>query len=376
MQGCLRGLRSWARSPEMRLVSAIRTNAAAAMLGVSPNTLRNWERRFGYPAPRRTEGGHRQFELAEIETLCSAFERTQDVATAIAIARDRGADPPGEVHLRAALAAFCCERADRVLEESLAVRTLERTVELVLLAAVGQLAAAAQAETRAEAAEGAAGGARERPDPGRRSPEYCFGWRHATAWLAAAGRLAPPAHQPHGVLIFDGTEPLDLDALHVQALELFLRRAGVRVLTLPTDLHPTRLGNALRALRPRAIVLGGPCGSLDAVGRLIYTTRQSTGEAEVLDFRGALPDTGASTVGRLPGLPATAARAICAKLAAPPAPSTDERGAVRTGDAQARLFVRDARAPSRRAGARASAGIEADDGIAAVASGARATVAG
>jgi len=37
-------------------MGAIRTNAAAAMLGVSPNTLRSWERRFGYPEPRRTAG--------------------------------------------------------------------------------------------------------------------------------------------------------------------------------------------------------------------------------------------------------------------------------------------------------------------------------
>ena len=45
---------------------SIRTNAAAAMLGVSPNTLRSWERRFGFPEPRRTAGGHRQFDLAEM----------------------------------------------------------------------------------------------------------------------------------------------------------------------------------------------------------------------------------------------------------------------------------------------------------------------
>ena len=52
-------------------MGAIRTNAAAAMLGVSPSTLRSWERRFGYPEPRRTAGGHRQFDLNEIEALRS-----------------------------------------------------------------------------------------------------------------------------------------------------------------------------------------------------------------------------------------------------------------------------------------------------------------
>lgn len=365
-------------------VSAIRTNAAAAILGVSPNTLRNWERRFGYPAPRRTDGGHRQFELGEIEALRGAFEQTQDIATAIAIARDRGADPPGEVHLRSAFAAFDAERADRVLEESLAVRSLERTVELVLLAAVGQLAAPTparaggeRAPTPARGAPGARAAAGP-ADPGdahaERSPEYCFGWRYATGWLAAAGRLAPVATQPHGALIFDATGAFALDALHVQALELFLRRASVRVLALPTDLQPTRLGNALRALRPRVIVLGGPCAALDLLGRLIYTTRRLTGDTRVLDFRGALPDTGASTVGRLPARPAAATQSICAALAdAPREGATADEGPALAGG---RLFVRDRRlARAARARAGATVGPHAGATVA-IASGDGATVAG
>ena len=36
-------------------MSVLRTHAAAAMLGVSPNTLRSWERRFGYPTPQRPQ---------------------------------------------------------------------------------------------------------------------------------------------------------------------------------------------------------------------------------------------------------------------------------------------------------------------------------
>lgn len=60
-------------------MGCIRTNAAAAMLGVSANTLRSWERRFGFPEPRRTAGGHRQFDLSQIEALRSAFEDRKSV---------------------------------------------------------------------------------------------------------------------------------------------------------------------------------------------------------------------------------------------------------------------------------------------------------
>ena len=151
-------------------MGAIRTNAAAAMLGVSPNTLRSWERRFGYPEPRRTAGGHRQFDLNEIEALRSAFEETHNISSAVALARERGAGPATPSRLRSAFARFDEVDADRVLEESLAVRSVERTVEEVLLPGV---------ESLDPEGEGA-------------TAEYGFAWRWATGWLSAATRVAPP----------------------------------------------------------------------------------------------------------------------------------------------------------------------------------------
>jgi DNA-binding transcriptional MerR regulator len=264
-------------------MSAIRTNAAAALLGVSPNTLRSWESRFGYPTPRRTEGGHRQYDLVEIEVLRQAFQETRDISSAISMVRERGEGPSTPARLLSALSMFDAEKADRLMEESLAVRSVERTVESVLLAAVQRMAASDER-------------AREHSDVLASSPEYCFAWRYATGWLAAAQRVAPPSTREHGVLIFDASRTLDMDALYVQALELFTRRAGLRVLVLPVELDSMRVGNALRALRPTAMVLGGKGSSLEAIGRLVYAARQYAGELEVLDYRGALPDTGASTV--------------------------------------------------------------------------------
>ena len=68
-------------------MSGIRTNAAAELLGVSPNTLRSWERRFGYPKPRRTSGGHLQYELVELEALRRALMETHNISSAIEVAR-------------------------------------------------------------------------------------------------------------------------------------------------------------------------------------------------------------------------------------------------------------------------------------------------
>lgn len=97
-------------------MSTIRTNAAASMLGVSANTLRSWERRYGHPLPRRTDGGHRIFELSEIEALREALCQTGDAGAAIAIARERGEGPSSPQRLRLAFAGFNEQRADRLLE--------------------------------------------------------------------------------------------------------------------------------------------------------------------------------------------------------------------------------------------------------------------
>jgi DNA-binding transcriptional MerR regulator len=285
-------------------VSAIRTNAAAALLGVSPNTLRSWESRFGYPMPSRTEGGHRQFDLAEIEALRQAFAETGDISCAISLVRERGEGPSTPARLRSAFTAFSEEKADRLMEESLAVRSVERTVESVLLPAVQALSPAE--EDREQQSEMLAD-----------SPEYCFAWRYATGWLAATQRVAPPATRDQGVLIFDASRSLDMDALYVQALELFVRRGGLRVLTLPVDLDSTRIGSALRALSPSALVLGGHCSTREAIGRVVYATRQSAGELQVLNYRGALPNTGASTVASIGPGPTEAVRMLHVRLANP-----------------------------------------------------------
>jgi DNA-binding transcriptional MerR regulator len=282
---------------------AIRTNAAGAMLGISPSTLRSWERRYGFPRPQRSPGGHRQYSLAEIEALRQALHETHNASSAVALALERGAAPSSSPLLAGAYAAFDEDRANRVLEESLSIRSLERRIEELLLGAVESLSKS------------------------DRSPEYEFAWRHATGWLSAVKRLSPPASRPAGVLIFDSGAPGDLDALHAQALEVVLRRAGLRTLSLTATIEPNRLGRALRALAPRAVVLAGKGTTLESIGRLVYAVRSTAGETAVFDYRGAVPDTGASTVYRLGAAPLEARDRLLERLTAttpavePPAPA-------------------------------------------------------
>jgi hypothetical protein len=273
------------------MAAVIRTNAAAAMLGVSSNTLRSWERRFGFPKPARTSGGHRQFDLGEIEALRTAFDETQNVSSAVAIAQERGAGPASPARLRSAFSRYDEVEADRVLGESLTVRSVERTIEEVLLPGV------------------------EATGSGPACPEYAFAWRLATSWMCATARLSPPASRSEAVVVFDASAPQSLDALHAQALELVLRRSGLRALTLRAELDQARLTHALTAVDPRAVVFAGEGAELDALSRLVYAARRVAGDRSVIfNYRGALPDSGASTVPALVDSPMAARDQLLAGL--------------------------------------------------------------
>lgn len=265
-------------------MSGIRTNAAAELLGVSPNTLRSWERRFGYPQPRRTQGGHRQYDLTELEALRRALQETHNISSAIEVARQRGEGPSSPLRLLDAFDHFDEASADRVMEESLAVRSVERSVEEVLLPSV-------------ELAQGREG----------REAEHELACRWGTGWLHAARRVVAPPSRQQGVLLFDSSKKLDVETLHVQALELSLRRAGFRTLLLAFDLPPERIVRAMRALDPTAFVFCGGEATLEVVGRLVYTVRQVGSAGPVFEYRESMPVTGDHAI---PSLGATPSEAV------------------------------------------------------------------
>jgi DNA-binding transcriptional MerR regulator len=245
-------------------VSGIRTSAAAELLGVSPSTLRTWERRLGYPQPNRTPGNHRQYELSEIEALREALTQTGSISAAVEIAQRRGRGPTSPARLLSAFDRFDEAAADRELEESLAVRSLERSVEEILLPALDQAA--------------------HRPENAAELEHAC---RWATGWLHSARRLTPPAARSEGVLLLDSGSPLGVEAVYVQALELFLRRAGLRVLLLSADLAESRFLNAMRALLPIAVVLCGAGARLDVVGAPLRRILAEPGGARLYGYRTA-----------------------------------------------------------------------------------------
>jgi MerR family transcriptional regulator, light-induced transcriptional regulator len=246
----------------MLRMPGIRTNAAAEVLGVSPNTLRSWERRYGYPVPRRTPGNHRNYELIELQTLRDALGETGNISSAIELARQRQEAPASGGNLFAALEGFDEDAANRAVEQSLAIRPLERTVEELLLPAIDELAA----------------------DP-EREAELEFAARWASGWLHGARRLASTASRPAGILLLDSSRGSDAETVHAQALDLALRRAGFRVLMLSDELAEERMERALGALDPTAIVLCGPGADTPSAVQLVRKIREAGFDAPLYGFR-------------------------------------------------------------------------------------------
>lgn len=250
-------------------MSGIRTMSAAELLGVSPRALRDWERRYGYPKPRRTPAGHREYDLSELEPLRQALMEAHSVSSAIELARQRGNWPSSPARLLEAFGHFDEDSADRVMEESLTFRSVERSVEEVLLPSLVMVTDRVQWEAETQ-----------------------FALRWATGWLFAARRAAPPADSSHAVVLLDSSTRLSVESLRVQGFELGLRRASLHTILLGCDLSPGRMTGAIRKVDPMALVIcGGEAGD-GTVGRVVRAVRQADCEAPLYELGGSPPEPG------------------------------------------------------------------------------------
>lgn len=239
---------------------SLKTREAAALLNISPNTLRTWERKYGYPKPLRSPGRHRAYTYAEIAALRDALGRGLSVQSAISAVREElGADTEALV---LALDSFSPADADRAMEASLALRSLERSVDEVLLPALDEI----------------------RRRDGRASARWATSLRWGVEWLCRAQRLSRPAGPGPGVLIGDACGGgLAAARASVHALELFCRRDGLRVLVLPVEAHG-RLAEALAAVEPLCVVVVGAQASDDQVARWTYSVRQCSERPPIAQY--------------------------------------------------------------------------------------------
>jgi DNA-binding transcriptional MerR regulator len=255
----------------------LKTTEAAALLNIGPNTLRTWERRFGFPQARRSPGGHRAFPHGEVAALRAALEEGLSVSSAVARARATlAADTDSLV---GALLAYDRESADRAIETSLALRSLERSVEEVMLPGLERIVGRLGAD----------------------SAPWAFSARWATDWLRRAKRLVPPPVGHTSIMLANASlDELDLDAAYIRALKLFCLRAGAKVLILPARAM-SGIGDAAAVHRPDLVVVAGKHVDETTITRWTSTIARSIGPRPLALYRPATTRTNNHTLPPAPG---------------------------------------------------------------------------
>lgn len=239
----------------------LKTSEAAALLNVSPNTLRAWERRFGFPKPQRSQGKHRLFTHGEVAALHDALQDGLSISSAVSRAREGLATDSNS--LVGALISYDHERADGAIESALALRSVERSVEEVLLPTLDEIARR----------------------HGTESASWAFAAHWGNGWLRRARRLAPPPVLGISIVVADASrDELDPDAAYLRAFELFCVRAGVRTLSLSAR-GVYGIGDAVSVYRPNLVVLAGAHLEDDVVARWAYQVRLATGPIPVAVYR-------------------------------------------------------------------------------------------
>jgi MerR family transcriptional regulator, light-induced transcriptional regulator len=266
----------------------LKTSEAATLLNVSPNTLRAWERRFGFPRPQRSPGRHRLYTHGEIAALRDALLDGLSISSAVSRAREGlGADTNALV---GALNAFDGARADGAIEGALALRSLDRTVQEVLLNSLDEVARR----------------------HGTDSVQWAFAARWGNSWLRRAQRLVTPSVQSLSIVLGDASrDDLDPDAAYVRAFELLAMRSGAQVLGLSVR-GVANMAEALATHRPDAVVVAGAAMPDDAVARWAYAVRLATGPLPIAVYRRGSQRARVRTTGAtiLPSTPGEAARSV------------------------------------------------------------------
>ncbi|MBV9198069.1 MAG: MerR family transcriptional regulator [Solirubrobacterales bacterium] len=239
----------------------LKTSEAATLLNVSPNTLRAWERRFDFPKPQRSPGRHRLYTHGEVAALRDALQEGLSISSAVSRAREGLAADTNS--LIGALVSYERERADSAIEAALALRSVERSVEEVLLPSLDEIARKHTVE----------------------SATWAFAAHWAADWLRRATRLAPAPVRPLSIVLGDASrDELDPDAPHIRALELLCLRAGLKLLSLSAR-GVAGIGDAVAVHRPNLVVVAGGHIDDDTVARWAYAIRLAVGPLPVAVYR-------------------------------------------------------------------------------------------
>jgi DNA-binding transcriptional MerR regulator len=281
---------------------------AVNQTGLTPDTLRAWEKRYNLPQPNRSSGGHRLYSEYDIETLKWLLARKAEgmsISRAVALwrrfeaeghdplqASPRLADQPltappltsgqavAQVRQKwiAACLAFDEERAENELAQAFGLYSPETVCLEILqrgLAEIGELWYRGQATVQQEHFASA------------------LAIRRLQVLLAALPRPTRPE------LILVGCPPEEEHSFGGLLLTLLLRRQGWRVTYLGANVPLNKLAETLAAVRPDLVVMAAQ--RLQTAATLLEMATFLKGEQIPLAFGGNIFNQIPALSARIPG---------------------------------------------------------------------------
>ena len=234
--------------------------AVVQQTGLSPDTLRAWERRYGLPAPKRSSGGHRLYSRCDIETIQWLIARQREglsIKRAVELWFQLEAEgsvlfPPGEI-VRPSASLETGETIARLREEWIAACLAyeEQTAEQVITQAFALYPPEIVATELLQKAVAWMGEGWYRGQVTVQQEHFCsaLAVRRLESWIQSA----PPPSRSGRILA--ACAPEELHVIGLLLLTLFLRRRGWEVIYLGANVPTEQLETAVRLVQPRLVIL-------------------------------------------------------------------------------------------------------------------------
>jgi DNA-binding transcriptional MerR regulator len=226
--------------------------------GITADTLRAWERRYGLPMPERTPGKHRLYSQYDIETVKWLMRRQSEglsISRAVELWKEQiasGADPLADSAKQAVMPThrlnleatrsdwinaclqFDTLKAEQILNEAFAVNSVELTCTEVMmhgLHELGELWLKNQVSVQQEH----------------------FASAIAMRRLEALINAAPAPSRPESILVT--CPPNEWHVFPTLLLSLFLRRRGWNVVYLGANVPTDHMEETIDSVHPKLVIL-------------------------------------------------------------------------------------------------------------------------
>lgn len=215
-------------------------SAVSLLLGVPVPTIRSWERRYGFPQPKRTSGAHRRYGFREVDQLRALRDEIasgRPASEAVDSVRGRSRTVGEEDRVRSIVEAGLAYDVRTIrthLEQSALELGLDAAVETVVLPVLREIGTLWQSG-RCQVAQ-----------------EHLSS-QEIRAWLSQ--RLAgfvPPSNAP-SVLLACG--PRDLHSIGLEAFFVMLTRRGLACRLLGAQTPASSLVAAVESTHPDAVIV-------------------------------------------------------------------------------------------------------------------------